>query len=193
MNTKRKAKHGIPSLLPGGKPNPAYRKFVAERRRLSGDRAKAKCAECGKIEFGLGWARKGHFLQRRDSQHRCLAKVYVCGECWPEPTECVPYSDAVRRRKWKRENPLRLVPLRRAYKVLAPDTGEAAIQRQLVESLLSSLSDRERAVLVARFLHNRTLESVGDDWGLTRERVRQIENTALFRLRKRLPFLQDKL
>ncbi len=59
--------------------------------------------------------------------------------------------------------------------------------REQVEDILSTLSDREARVLTLRFGledgRNRTLEEVGRDFGVTRERIRQIEAKALRRLR----------
>jgi len=46
------------------------------------------------------------------------------------------------------------------------------------------LTDRERKVLLGRYWDNRTLEEVGAAVGLTRERVRQIQNRALRKLRE---------
>ncbi len=60
------------------------------------------------------------------------------------------------------------------------------LKEQMVE-ILDQLSERERKVLVMRFgLHdgiNRTLEDVGKEFNVTRERVRQIEAKALRKLR----------
>jgi RNA polymerase primary sigma factor len=59
--------------------------------------------------------------------------------------------------------------------------------REKVEEVLSTLSPREARILRLRFgLHNGrpyTLEEVGQKFGLTRERIRQIEGKALRRLR----------
>ncbi len=59
--------------------------------------------------------------------------------------------------------------------------------REQVEEVLESLSDRERRVLQLRFGledgRSRTLEEVGRDFGVTRERIRQIEAKALRKLR----------
>ena len=68
-------------------------------------------------------------------------------------------------------------------------TEEASNQllREQMEELLRSLERREREVLELRFgLHDgqsRTLEEVGQAFGVTRERVRQIETKALRKLR----------
>ena len=59
--------------------------------------------------------------------------------------------------------------------------------REQVDSVLDSLSEREREVLRLRFGlvdgRNRTLEEVGKEFNVTRERIRQIEAKALRKLR----------
>jgi RNA polymerase nonessential primary-like sigma factor len=61
---------------------------------------------------------------------------------------------------------------------------------QLLETWLATLSEREQSVLEARFgLHQQdptTLEEISQRLGLTRERVRQIQNEALFKLKRHL-------
>lgn len=70
------------------------------------------------------------------------------------------------------------------------------LKKQLKE-VLDSLQDRERKVLALRFgLEDgvaRTLEEVGREFGVTRERIRQIEAKAIRRLKERAKekFLQD--
>lgn len=64
----------------------------------------------------------------------------------------------------------------------------AFLQKQ-VEEVLGKLNDRERKVLELRFgLKDgvaRTLEEVGREFGVTRERIRQIESKALKRLKNK--------
>ena len=59
--------------------------------------------------------------------------------------------------------------------------------RTEVEDILDTLTPRERRVLQLRFGlidgHQRTLEEVGKRFGVTRERIRQIEAKALRKLR----------
>lgn len=70
----------------------------------------------------------------------------------------------------------------------APDdvTSNQLLKEQL-NAILSSLTERERAVLEMRFGlkdgESHTLEEVGQAFGVTRERVRQIESKALRKLR----------
>ncbi len=68
-----------------------------------------------------------------------------------------------------------------------PDTTYRAMLRERIEEAMSTLSPREVRILRLRFgLHNGrtyTLEEVGKKFGLTRERIRQIEGQALRRLR----------
>lgn len=71
-----------------------------------------------------------------------------------------------------------------------PTPTQSAYQnllREKIEEVLTTLSPREARILRLRFgLHNGrpyTLEEVGQKFGLTRERIRQIEGKALRRLR----------
>ncbi len=61
----------------------------------------------------------------------------------------------------------------------------------LLEEVLKNLNEREKDVILKRygiFNKSETLEDIGKDYGLTRERVRQIQNQAL---RKILPILKE--
>ena len=78
-------------------------------------------------------------------------------------------------------------------------TAYQNLLRDKIEEVLSTLSPREARILRLRFgLHNGrpyTLEEVGQKFGLTRERIRQIEGKALRRLRhpRRARQLRDYL
>ncbi len=67
------------------------------------------------------------------------------------------------------------------------DAASMAVLHTQVEDLLNTLLPRERRVLQLRFGltdgHERTLEEVGKRFGVTRERIRQIEAKALRKLR----------
>jgi RNA polymerase primary sigma factor len=67
------------------------------------------------------------------------------------------------------------------------DEASRKLLREQLRQVLDSLSDREREVLSMRFGlqdgHIRTLEEVGQAFGVTRERIRQIEVKALRKLR----------
>ena len=71
---------------------------------------------------------------------------------------------------------------------LAPsEAASYQLLKEQVDDVLLTLSDREARVLQLRFGledgRNRTLEEVGRDFGVTRERIRQIEAKALRKLR----------
>jgi RNA polymerase primary sigma factor len=61
---------------------------------------------------------------------------------------------------------------------------------ELLQEVLETLSERERNILSLRFGLSgdspKTLEQVGEHYGLTRERIRQIQEEALSRLRTRM-------
>ena len=63
------------------------------------------------------------------------------------------------------------------------------VQKEEVQELLESLNDRERQVIRLRFGledgKTHTLEEIGDELNVTRERVRQIEARAMEKLRNK--------
>ncbi len=74
------------------------------------------------------------------------------------------------------------------HAALAPaDAASHQLLKEQVEDVLASLTGRERRVLQLRFGledgRSRTLEEVGREFGVTRERIRQIEAKALRKLR----------
>lgn len=72
----------------------------------------------------------------------------------------------------------------------APAPSEAAsfqLLKEQIDDVLHTLTDRERRILQLRFGledgRSRTLEEIGGEFGVTRERIRQIEFKALRKLR----------
>jgi len=67
------------------------------------------------------------------------------------------------------------------------ETASKQLLKEQIDEVLSSLTHREQRVLVLRFGledgRSRTLEEVGQEFNVTRERIRQIEAKALRRLR----------
>ena len=70
--------------------------------------------------------------------------------------------------------------------LLPEDEVEVSLRSEALAQALAALSERERKVLILRYglddADPKTLEEIGRRLGLTRERVRQIENDALRRL-----------
>lgn len=84
--------------------------------------------------------------------------------------------------------------------VLAPSEAAAySLLREQIGEVLDTLTDREKKVLILRFGlgdgRSRTLEEVGKEFNVTRERIRQIEAKALRKLRgpKKSTKLKDYL
>lgn len=74
------------------------------------------------------------------------------------------------------------------HSVVPPiDAASHQLLRQQIDQILSTLSDREQRVMRLRFGlddgRERTLEEVGREFGVTRERIRQIEAKTLRKLR----------
>lgn len=71
------------------------------------------------------------------------------------------------------------------------------LRNERIQKLLNGLDERERRILMLRFglgEHNtHTLEEVAQEFGITRERVRQIESTALKKVRAQLTQENDRL
>jgi RNA polymerase primary sigma factor len=70
---------------------------------------------------------------------------------------------------------------------LPDEVADEAMRKEQLRKILSTLSHRERRVLELRYgldgEHPRTLDEVGRTFNVTRERIRQIENQSLKKLR----------
>lgn len=71
--------------------------------------------------------------------------------------------------------------------VVPPDAASFSMLQEQLAKVLDGLAERERKVISLRFGledgHPRTLEEVGREFGVTRERIRQIESKTLAKLR----------
>jgi RNA polymerase primary sigma factor len=70
---------------------------------------------------------------------------------------------------------------------LPDEAAEVTLRKEALQKILHSLSSRQRQVLELRYgldgQHPRTLDEVGRTFNVTRERIRQIENQSLKKLR----------
>lgn len=66
------------------------------------------------------------------------------------------------------------------------DEEERNLGSSLLQKALATLNERERHIIMERRLSEepRTLEDIGEEYGISRERVRQIENRAFEKLQK---------
>jgi RNA polymerase sigma factor (sigma-70 family) len=61
-----------------------------------------------------------------------------------------------------------------------------ADNRLMVQQILSLLTESEREIIVDRFFYDRTLDQIGNDLGLSKERIRQKIDCILKKIRKRV-------
>lgn len=75
------------------------------------------------------------------------------------------------------------------------DTQELDLKKKLLAEALGELSEREQRILSCRYLNERatTLEDLGSELNISRERVRQIENKALEKIRKSIQAKAQKI
>ena len=91
------------------------------------------------------------------------------------------YNDAL-----KEADITRLYPYNLVYNVEGDAPEYDITPKQIQKCLDDHLSDRESQVLLYRYRMNLTLEEIGKRYGVTKERVRQIEFRALLKLKKYL-------
>jgi RNA polymerase primary sigma factor len=82
----------------------------------------------------------------------------------------------------------------------APTPFESLRDKDLcgkVDGLLEALDDREKKIIGQRFgfggSERRTLQQIGDTLGVSRERIRQLENVALEKLRRALSLQEESI
>ena len=65
---------------------------------------------------------------------------------------------------------------------------EDSLRSQLIQSAMTTLNDREKKIVRERILadDSRTLQEIADELKISRERVRQIEQNALRKLKDQL-------
>lgn len=65
-----------------------------------------------------------------------------------------------------------------------PDEHERLLDRQaLVGTLMGKLDDRRRDILIMHYVEELTLDEIGHIYGVTKERIRQIERDAIRRVK----------
>lgn len=60
------------------------------------------------------------------------------------------------------------------------------MKKDLINEALNRLNEREKDVIIQRYADRKSLDEVGYDYNVTRERIRQIEAKATYRLRAML-------
>ena len=62
---------------------------------------------------------------------------------------------------------------------------EDVINKETVLKLMSCLTEKQKDIIIKRYIQDYTLDAVGKMYGITRERVRQIESKCLRKLKQR--------
>jgi len=75
---------------------------------------------------------------------------------------------------------------------LIEDKPELFINEKIdLSTCIEHLSEREQYIISRRFFYGNTLQEIGDDLDLTRERVRKIEYEALKKMKKELSYKEE--
>ncbi len=107
-------------------------------------------------------------------------------ELWPEEVFTEEFIKAPKKIRSVRNVPVNLLAIAGVIRLPAPtpqDAVEEEERRRIVNATLKTLPERERIILGYRFFEGKTLEETGQELGVTRERIRQIEAKALRHLR----------
>lgn len=106
-----------------------------------------------------------------------------CRKQMERMTYCVKLPQKSSREAWKAGKPMvvKRASEERLERVSAGNEQDPF--RQRLETALAALPVRLAWIVEQRFLEERTLQDVGDELGLSRERVRQLESRALTALR----------
>ena len=67
-------------------------------------------------------------------------------------------------------------------------------RKRVIKKSLHALNDKEKHIILKRHLHHTpgTLEAIGKDLNISKERVRQLESRAFLKLKKRILKTENK-
>jgi RNA polymerase sigma factor (sigma-70 family) len=177
-------KYGVPSKI-NGKRNPAYWRAYNKSESAKGCRARSykkrnrglKCAYCDSRAQGLP-TQNGQILHGPKHSGKAM---FICRDCCPEGRLTKPLSPKPRAIIF---DPITFHRSLRSARNVPAEPQQPPISILALMRGFEKLAARESEVLVMRFWREMTLDEVGSNFAVGKERIRQIEANALSRLRK---------
>lgn len=112
----------------------------------------------------------------------CLAVMKIPEELWSEE-QLTPLDRNTSEAEMSHEQVVAMLPKSEPSYLQDFSAIEKKESAQIMSDILDTLSEREAQVLRMRYYQDMTLNEVARSFGLTSERIRQVENRALRKLR----------
>ena len=125
--------------------------------------------------------------QRAHAGRDCRRTGYACRTCQRNPEDFTGTGFSWKLRSARKKTAIWVILFRMTMCWYRQKRQHLTLLKEQLDEVLDTLTDREQKVLRLRFGMNdgraRTLEEVGREFDVTRERIRQIEAKALRKLR----------
>lgn len=139
-------------------------------------------------EYRVAFMRNGEAPTIEDLAQTLGVDVSLVEDCLPRIVNRDPSLNAPQRGTDSRLLSDFTVDERANVERIVGDLEEKSVLGRAIKEALRTLEKRERSIIIGRFLHEKalTLREIGSKYGLSRERIRQIEAGALLKIRRSL-------